>query len=241
MSALTTRRIWAITIVWTALMGVWALVYRESVATCGPEIYQNCQIGLKVTPGLGRPGIVLLWALGVLALAVTGVTRTRSPRSQVARRATHRGFVPFAVVVFPLAVIVGFAVTSVKKTARPPAAANAVTISVLSSDVLTAGSLSGQRRHRARLTVHVRVTNLSPAELTDIAPLLLSRPPVRADRNASDTTGSLLRPVPVGYTAGGSLRFETAGAVTDEIIRTKQVRLRLAGQTFTVPCTVRSR
>jgi hypothetical protein len=182
-----------------------------------------------------------MWALGVLAIAVTGVTLTYSPRARIAQRALHRGFVPLAAVVFPLAVIVGFAVTSVKKRQRPPAEQSPVTVSVLSAVVLPAASPSGRRRHRARLSVHMRVANLSTGEIADVAPMLLTRPVVLPDRHASDTTGSLLRPIPVGYTAGGTLRFETGGAVTDALLRSKRATLLIAGQTLSVPCTVLNR
>lgn len=74
-------------IVWTVAMAAWLLLYRgRADVTCGPEIYRNCTIGVKVSTGLGRPGIVLFWSLGVLALAMTWLT-TRRPRPEAVPRA----------------------------------------------------------------------------------------------------------------------------------------------------------
>lgn len=223
-------------LVWTLTMATWLVLYREEEVTCGPEIYENCQIGLKVTAGLGRPGIVLLWALGVVALAMTGLT-TRRPRSKAVRRVVplYRGFVTLAVVVFPVAVVLGYA-TSKPPRPRPPA--EGVRVSVLSADLQRAVSRSGRRRHRARLSVHVRVTNLGPRRIADVKPVLLARRArVRPDPFARGTTGSLLRPVPPRFTAGGTLRFETAGAVTGRLVTTRRAQLQIAGQT--VALTIR--
>ena len=77
-------------IVWTVAMAAWLLVYRGSDVTCGPEIYRDCQIGVKVTTGLGRPGIVLLWSLGVVALVMTWLV-TRRLRPGTAPRRAPRG------------------------------------------------------------------------------------------------------------------------------------------------------
>jgi len=83
------RATMALLVVWTVVMGAWLLLYRGADATCGPEIYRNCQIGLKVITGLGRPGIVLLWLLGAVALAMTWLT-TRRPRPEAVPRAAAR-------------------------------------------------------------------------------------------------------------------------------------------------------
>ncbi|MDQ3849811.1 MAG: hypothetical protein M3296_04245, partial [Actinomycetota bacterium] len=72
-------------IVWTGAMAVWLALYRATDATCGPEIYRKCQIGLKITTGLGRPGVVLLWALGVGALATARIATGRSRAKAVER------------------------------------------------------------------------------------------------------------------------------------------------------------
>lgn len=90
----------------------------------------------------------------------------------------------------------------------------------------------GRRRHRARLSVHVRVTNDGKVRIEDLAPLLVaSGKRVAPDPLASDTTGSLLRPLAPGATAGGRLRFETAGAVTDQLAKARRGVLQIAGGT----------
>ena len=62
---------------WTPVMATWFALYEESHATCGPEIYRYCTVGVKVGTGLGRSGIVLLWLLGLVALGTTWVTTRR--------------------------------------------------------------------------------------------------------------------------------------------------------------------
>jgi hypothetical protein len=62
---------------WTPLMLVWLAVQGTSRATCGPEIYRHCTVGVSVETGLGQSGILLLWLLGTLALAATWYTTRR--------------------------------------------------------------------------------------------------------------------------------------------------------------------
>lgn len=113
---MTGRRVTAgFVIVWTLTMAAWLVLYREADITCGPEIYRNCQIGLKVIPGLGRPGIVLLWSLGVVAAALAWITTRRSqPKRPVRGRRAARttATARWTAVVLLLAAVAGFALST---------------------------------------------------------------------------------------------------------------------------------
>jgi hypothetical protein len=115
-----------------------------------------------------------------------------------------------------------------------PAPAKTVRVQIMSAILQRAGTPSGRRRDRARLSLHVRVTNDLPSRVRDLNPILLARQRVPPDPHARDTTGSLLRPIMPGATAGGRLRFETAGSVTRQLISTQQARLLIAGQLVVV-------
>jgi hypothetical protein len=74
-------------VLWNPAMAAWLAVYERSHATCGPEIYRYCTVGLQVETGLGRTGILLLWFLGFAALGTTWITsRHTQPGTQPARR-----------------------------------------------------------------------------------------------------------------------------------------------------------
>ncbi|MDX6689298.1 MAG: hypothetical protein QOG15_755 [Solirubrobacteraceae bacterium] len=116
--------------------------------------------------------------------------------------------------------------------ASGPSAEKTVRVQVISAVLQRAHTARGRSRDRARLSVHVRVTNHGTSHLRDVNPALISVELVRPDPRARDTTGSLLRPIAPGETAGGRLRFETAGAVTRQLTSTLRARLRIAGRTF---------
>lgn len=251
----------ALFVVWTVAMAAWLVLYREGQVTCGPEIYRNCQIGLKITPGLGRPGIVLLWSLGLVAFTLTWLT-TRRARSDTVERterpsagfglarvlagvtgsekslrrrpsASLRAAATLAVFLLGVVVVGGFAASS---SSPAPVPAEAARVDILSATVQPAGTPSGQRRKRARVTVYLQVTNQRGSTITNLEPVLLAGARVLPDPNATYTTGSLLEPVPPGTTATGTLRFETAGAVTDRVLATRRAQLHIAGAT--VPLTL---
>jgi len=236
---------------WTLAMAIWFVEYREAAATCGPEIYRNCQIGLKVDGGMGRPGILVLWALGAVALGMTWLTTSGSGRDSSEEKPAKRPLLPpllgaakLSAVVVPVAVIVGFAASpTLREREREPVRADGVRIQVLSADFLRAVTPSGRRRNRARLTVHVRITNRGSRVITNVDPVLLAQAQVRPDPRTRDTTGSLLRPVPPGFTASGTLRFETGGASTARLAKTLRAQLRIAGATasFRAKIVVRKR
>lgn len=251
----------ALSLVWTLAMAAWLVLYQEAQVTCGPEIYRNCHIGLKITPGLGRPGIVLLWSLGLVAFALTWLT-TRRARSDTVEREEqlspafgppapvaavtgskkplrHRRPASLRVATTLAAFLLGVAVGGgfvASMSPRVAARAEGARVDILSATVQPAGTPSGQRRKRARVTVYLRVTNQRGSTITNLEPVLLAGVRVLPDPNATYTTGSLLEPVPPGTTATGTLRFETAGAVTDRVLATRRAQLHIAGAT--VPLTL---
>jgi hypothetical protein len=113
----------------------------------------------------------------------------------------------------------------------------AVRVRVVSAYLELATTRRGRSRDRARLSVNVRVTNGGKNVIEHTSPVLMSKTRVRPDPLARSTTGSLLRPIPPAVTAGGRLRFETAGAVTRQLVATRWARLRIAGRT--VPVSVK--
>jgi hypothetical protein len=113
---------------------------------------------------------------------------------------------------------------------RQPPQVTRARVQVVTAFLQPALAPRGRRRHRARLSLHVRVSNDGKVRIEDLAPLLVvSGERVAPDPLASDTTGSLLRPLPPGATAGGRLRFEIAGAVTDQLAKSARGVLRIAG------------
>lgn len=105
-------------------------------------------------------------------------------------------------------------------------------VQVVSAVLTPAGSESGRARRRARVTVRLRVANPSgqPSAPHDAA-LVVGDKEVPADPNAEEAAGGLLRPVPAKRRAIGELRFETAGKVTDTLMRTARAELRYGSLT----------
>jgi hypothetical protein len=120
-----------------------------------------------------------------------------------------------------------------QRTARP------VRVRVISSILHRGSTRTGRRSNRARLSVHVRVTNHGKRTIANVRPVLMADTRPRADPTAVDTTRSLLRVRP-GSTADGTVRFETAGAVTRHLVSTRRARLRIAGRTATLTVRIGS-
>lgn len=111
---------------------------------------------------------------------------------------------------------------------------------VVESAILTpAGTPSGQARQRARLSVRVRIRNRADERVTlSGAVLVVGETEVRSDPNASEAAGPLLRPLPPRARVTGELRFETEGAVTEELQRVSAARLRYSGRTSPLRITI---
>ncbi len=124
------------------------------------------------------------------------------------------------------------ALPDVVAPSRQPPQTTLARVQIVTAVLQPAQTARGRRRHRARLSVHVRVTNNGEVRIENLDPLLVAAGKrVPPDPFARDTTGSLLRPLPPGITAGGRLRFEIAGAVTDQLAATHHGVLRIAGGT----------
>lgn len=127
-------------------------------------------------------------------------------------------------------------VDALTRDAMPtPAANELVEIKVRSALLLPASGPLGLRRKRARLTVRLRVTNISGRRLRlGQAVLLAGKAKVRPDLSGRARPYALLSPLARGTSAEDELWFETAGEVT-RLVAGRRVHLRLAGQTVPVP------
>ncbi len=232
--------------VWTGAMATWFALYRARDATCGPEIYRDCEIGLKVTGGLGRPGIVLLWVFVVVALGLASLTRQASkfPRREEPDGRTRRGTAlrlaapvaaTLAAVLVPaLTVFTAVRVTRSMSAEAPPSPrpGAAPEVRVVSAILHPAATPSGRRRNAARLSVHVRVADRGPRPSPSrLAALLSGGQILLVDTTQVEAAGSLLIPDGSGAVGDGVLRFEPRSQFTERLWAERRARLRIAGQT----------
>ena len=213
-------------------MAAWLLLYERSDATCGPEIQRDCSIGVSVTAGLGQPGIVLLWALGLAAFAVAWVTNRhlaskapRRPQRRVLRAVGDAALV--AAVVAPLVVVALPASTRSTREGSVPAAA-AVDVRVISAILHPSASSAGRNRHAARVTVHVRLDNRGSRRVTLRPPMLLSG----GAALAYDRRQFALEPLDPGATVDARLRFEPRSAFTQRLVTERDPQLQIAARTI---------
>ena len=126
-----------------------------------------------------------------------------------------------------------------KKTSTSPSKpANTVRVRVVSAVLHPAAGPSGKRRRRARLSVHVRVTNRGSRSITPARPVLVSgdaRLKTDAMQDAADTNLGAIDP---GETSDVTLRFEIAGAVTQRVQEELRARLTIAGRNVTATVKV---
>jgi hypothetical protein len=122
-----------------------------------------------------------------------------------------------------------------QSAAEAPAASRGhLRVRVLGAALHPAGTLSGQRRRRARVTVRVSAENRGGGAVTPDRPVLLvAGARIRTDSTA-DSPRTHLSEVPAGETAAVTLRFETGGDVTTTLTRERRARLLLAGQALSV-------
>jgi hypothetical protein len=114
----------------------------------------------------------------------------------------------------------------------PAAPRGNLRLRVLGAVLHPAGTLSGQRRRRARVTVRVSAENRGGGVVTPARPVLLvagARIPTDA---TADSPRTHLSAVPASETATVTLRFEVGGDVTTTLTRERRARLLLAGQTL---------
>ena len=221
---------------WTLMMGAWLALYQHRDATCGPEIERDCSIGLSVTAGLGRPGVVLLWALGVAAFGVAWLT-DRHRTSRTPRRPQKRGrralgdAALVAVVAAPLVLVLPTSTRPTREGSVP--AASAVNVRVISAILHPSASSAGRQRHAARVSVHVHLNNLGRRRVTLRPPKLLS------GRTALtyDQRQFALEPLDPGAVVDATLRFEPRSAFTQRLVSERDAQLQIAGRT--IPLTLK--
>lgn len=117
---------------------------------------------------------------------------------------------------------------------------SAVPVQVASVVLHRESGTSARRRRRAVLAVHVRVVNRGGRTIANLAPALVAGARGSVGPSAKDSKGSLLRPVRPGSTADGTLRFKTAGALTDRLTKRRRAQLRIAGKTVTLKVLIGS-
>lgn len=123
-------------------------------------------------------------------------------------------------------------------TRTPSKRAAGIRLQVFSAVVHPAGTPSGRRRSRARLSVHVRVTNRRTIALNALKPAVISGRLRIAGAPRVGSGRTLLVPIAIGARGQGRIRFETAGPVTRGMLSTHRVRIRVAGVAMTVPLTI---
>ena len=108
-----------------------------------------------------------------------------------------------------------------------------VRVTVVSAILHPAALPSGQRRRRARLSVHIKVHN------SGTKGVVLARPALLAARQHVRTRsrGGLL---PARSTLDTTVRFETKGAVTDELRKEKRGRILVAEHSYPIAVKVGS-
>jgi len=126
-----------------------------------------------------------------------------------------------------------------KRASTPPQKpANDVRVRIVSTILHPASSRSGKRRKRARLSVHVRVTNGGSRRIVPSRPVLVSGDVrVRTDPS-QDTDSTKLGALRAGATGDVTLRFEIAGAVTERLREELRARLTIAGRNVTATVKV---
>ena len=99
---------------------------------------------------------------------------------------------------------------------------------------------SGRARKRARLAVRVTVANRGTTRVVLTRPSLLAARQRIPTNAAADAPATRLGPIAAGQTVKVTLKFETAGAVTQQLTTQKRARVLIAGRSSPVTVTVRT-
>ena len=163
------------------------------------------------------------------------------------RQTLLRGSAKFAVVVvggLTIGVGIGFGASAIRGDGAParvtaatePASNTTLPEArVIATTFDLARSEDGRHRNRARLSIRVQLTNPTGEELAPKRPELVvpdGRTP--ADPNADSFAGGLLEPIAPSASATGTLRFETAGTITQNLIDDRRGTLEIAGRSVVV-------
>ncbi|MDP2710935.1 MAG: hypothetical protein Q8O56_06930 [Solirubrobacteraceae bacterium] len=125
--------------------------------------------------------------------------------------------------------------------AVPPDPRRQLRVSVGPAVLHPAASASGQRRQRARLGVRLELANLAAEPVTPARPVLLAAGERVATDPRQDAPDTHIGPLAPGATAGVTLRFETSGAVTEQLTTQRQARILVAGRMHAVRVTIGER
>jgi len=109
-------------------------------------------------------------------------------------------------------------------------------VTVRAAVLYAASTPSGQRRRRARLVVRAAVENRGSERVVPPRPSLLAARQRIPTNPRADATTTRLGPIEAGETVDVTLRFETAGAVTEQLTTQRRARLLIGGRSS--PITV---
>lgn len=130
--------------------------------------------------------------------------------------------------------------SDVRNAAAPPVAPKPVNLHVVVRDAVLhpAGTLDGERRRRARLTVRVAAQNRGDSVITPTRPVLVTSGTRTPADPQADGPGTKLGPLAPGESAAVTLRFETAGDATTKLSDQRRARVEIGGQTVALDITL---
>jgi hypothetical protein len=174
---------------------------------------------------LGRFLAVVLVAGGVgiaFGVGISELTSSDEPPAETTTDTRPRGTVPTVARTTP---------------ARPGGDARGqLRVTVRAAVLYAASTPSGQRRRRARLVVRAAVENRGSERVVPPRPSLLAARQRIPTNPRADATTTRLGPIEAGETVDVTLRFETAGAVTEQLTTQRRARLLIGGRSS--PITV---
>jgi hypothetical protein len=164
----------------------------------------------------------------------TPTTTTEAPTSTSAARTTPT---PTSTLTTPTSMTTAPTTTTTTTTTTAPAPASSAArprVDVLSTVAHPVTAPAGDTRRRARVSVHVRVTNGTGRRIAPAPPVLaVGDARLQIAPGSSGAAAPLLAALDPGAVADGRLRFDTEAAVTAQLT-TARVRLLIAGTTVTV-------
>lgn len=140
-----------------------------------------------------------------------------------------------ATVTVPTATDAAAATTTPATVSR---ARGGVRIHMFSAILHPAGTPVGKRRKRARISVHLRVTNDRSTALRALSASLVVETEVVPGAAEKGSALSFDRPLAPGDRADGRMRFETIGPVTERVSDDGRAAFRFAGVTISVPVLI---
>ncbi|HEV2775778.1 MAG TPA: hypothetical protein VGV90_09325 [Solirubrobacteraceae bacterium] len=113
-----------------------------------------------------------------------------------------------------------------------------IDVRIISAVLQPAATPPGQRRRRARVSVHVQVENRGTRRVVPARPsLLAARQRVPTDPRA-DAPKTRLGAIDGRDTVDVTLRFETKGAVTEQLVTQRRGRILVGGRSWPISVTV---